>query len=466
MSEQVPRDPVRRSVGTAAATAGGQGPDLRSRNMARQLTRRQFSRGVLATGAWAAAAVRSSARGSFGANEKIRAAVIGCRTRGPQLAKNIVRTGHLELAALCDCDDEVIADALRRISESVPLPSQLRTVKDFRNVIDDKSIDAVFIAVPDHWHAIITIMALQAGKHVYIEKPASYNINEGKAMAAAQRRYPRQTVLVGTQQRSARHFAEAKQFVDSRALGRIGFARAWITNDKGALPRVPDSDPPASLDYDLWLGPAPYRPYNKYRVHYNWHFMRDTGTGYIANWGAHWLDVVRWFLGVDLPDAVSSHGVKLIDDIKEWPDTHTVLFEYLGLTVLWEQRIWTEYALNGKPCGVEFHGDRGAMFIDRRGWTFYPKGTEGQAIFHPGREEFMSLRHVEHFADCIRGESKPVSGIDEGHRTAILCHLGNIAATVHRRLEFDAGNQEIKRDPEAAGHMSRPYRKGYELPEI
>ena len=451
---------------TGAATTDGQDPDLRSLNMARQITRRQFARGVLATGAWSAAAARSSARGTFAANEKIRAAVIGCRTRGPQLAKRVVTSRQLELATLCDCDDAVLAEARQKIQVDVPLPPSLRTVKDFRNVIDDKSIDAVLIAVPDHWHAIMTIMALKAGKHVYIEKPVSYNISEGKAMVAAQRKYPRQTVLVGTQQRSSRHFAEAKQFVDSGALGRIGFARAWITNDQGALPRVPDSDPPASLDYDLWLGPAPYRPYNKNRVHYNWHFMRDTGTGYMANWGAHWLDMVRWFLGVGLPDAASSHGVKLIDDSKEWPDTHTVLFEYRGLTVLWEQRIWTEYALNGKPCGVEFHGDRGAMFIDRQGWTFYPKGADGKAIPHEGTEDFMTERHVEHFADCIRGESKPVAGIDEGHRTAILCHLGNIAATVHRRLEFDGKSQEIKSDVEAARHMTRQYRDPWHLPVL
>ncbi len=312
----------------------------------------------------------------------------------------------------------------------------------------------------------MTIMALQAGKHVYIEKPLSYNINEGKAMVAAQRKYPRQTVLVGTQQRSTRHFVEVKEFVESGALGKIGFARAWITNDKGALPRVPDGDPPASLDYDLWLGPAPYRPYNKYRGHYNWHFMRDTGTGYMANWGAHWLDIVRWFLGLDLPDAVSSHGVKLIDDIKEWPDTHTVLFEYPGLTVLWEQRIWTEYGLNGKGSGVELHGDRGAMFINRRGWTFYPKGTKGKAIPHEGRPDFMTERHIEHFAACMRGESKPIAGVDEGHRTAILCHLGNIAATVHRRLEFDGKGQEIKGDAEAAGYMGRQYRDPWRLPVL
>jgi len=270
--------------------------------MSRQLTRRQFSREVLAAGAWAATAARTSAQDSFAANEKIRVAVIGCRIRGPQLARNIVRCGHLELAALCDCDDEVIAEAQRKIRKDVLLPARLWTTRDFRDVLDDSSIDAVFIAVPDHWHAIMTILALQAGKHVYVEKPASYNINEGKAMTEAQRKHPHQIVLVGTQQRSARHFSEAKQFVDSKALGQIGFARAWITNDKGALPRVPDTDPPASLDYDLWLGPAPYRPYNKYRVHYNWHFMRDTGTGYMANWGAHWLDVVRWFLNVDSPE--------------------------------------------------------------------------------------------------------------------------------------------------------------------
>lgn len=429
-----------------------------------RITRRQFSAGLLTAGTLTAA--RASVVKAFAANESIRAAVIGCRTRGPQLAKKIVASPRLELATLCDCDAESLSTAREKIAKDVPLPPRLRSVNDFRNILDDASVDAVFIAVPDHWHAVMTLLALQAGKHVYLEKPASYNINEGKAMVAARRKHPRQTVLVGTQQRSARHFADAKRFIDSGALGKIGFARAWITNDKGALPRVDNSDPPESLDYELWLGPAPYRLYNKYRVHYNWHFMRDTGTGYMANWGAHWLDVVRWFLGVDLPEAVSAHGVKVIDDIKEWPDTHTVMYEYPGLTVLWEQRIWTGYRLNGKACGVEFHGDRGAMFIDRQGWTFYPEDRESKPIEHAGTEDFMTKRHVENFADCIRGEAKPVSGIDEGHRTAILCHLGNIAATVRRRIAFDAASQTIRDDPEAIAMMSRKYRDHWPLPSI
>jgi len=429
-----------------------------------KITRRQFSAGLLTAGTLAA--TRSSVLGIPGSNETIRTAVIGCRTRGPQLAKRVILSRNFELKALCDCDAAALAQARKKIEVDVPLPAGVRTAKDFRKVLDDKDIDAVFLAVPDHWHAIMTILALQSGKHVYLEKPASYNIDEGKAMVAAQRKYARQTVLVGTQQRSARHFAEAKQYIDSGELGRIGFVRAWITNDKGALPRVPDADPPASLDYDLWLGPAPYRPYNEYRVHYNWHFMRDTGTGYMANWGAHWLDVVRWFLNVDLPGAVSSHGIKVVDDIKEWPDTHTVIYEYPSTTVLWEQRIWTRYPINGRSCGVEFHGDRGAMFIDRQGWTVYPKGAKSKAIEHPGTEDSMTQRHVDHFADCIRGEAEPVSGIDVGHRTATLCHLGNIAATVRRRLVLDTNAQAITGDAEAAGYMTRQYRTPWRLPAL
>ena len=427
-----------------------------------RITRRDFSAGLL--GAGALAAVRQSKLNAFAANETMRTAVIGCRTRGPQLAKRVIAANHLKLAALCDCDADVLKHARKYIAHDMPVPPGVRDVKDFRRVLDDPSIDVVFIATPDHWHAVMTIMALQAGKHVYIEKPASFNINEGKAMVAAQQKYKSQTVQVGSQQRSARHFAEAKQFIDAGGLGRVAFARAWITNDKGTLPPVPDSAPPTSLDYDLWLGPAPFRPYNKNRLHYSWHFMRDTGTGYMANWGAHWLDVVRWFLDIDLPSAVSSHGVKLIDDIKEWPDTHTVLYEYPDITVLWEQRIWTTYGVHDKSCGVEFHGDRGVMFIDRHGWTFYPKG--GKPVEHPGTEDFMTIRHVENFVECIRGNAKPAASIEQGHHTAILCHLGNMAATVQRRLKFDPATQTIQNDAEATDLMSRQYRAPWSLPAV
>ena len=429
-----------------------------------QITRRHFSLGLLTAGTLAAA--KASARGAFPANERIRAAVIGCRIRGPQLAKRVLRVRRLELAALCDCDLEVLAGARRKIAAETELPPRLQAVQDFRRILDDPSIDAVFIATPDHWHAIMMLMALQTGKHVYVEKPASYNIEEGKAMVAGHRKYPRQAVLVGTQQRSSPHFAEARRFVKSGALGHVGFVRAWITNDKGFLPRVPDRDPPRTLDYDLWLGPAPDRPYNENRLHYNWHFMRDTGTGYMGNWGAHWLDVARWFLDLGLPRAVSGHGVKAVGDIKEWPDTHTALYEYPGLTLLWEQRIWTGYALNDKPCGVEFHGVSGALFIDRHGWTFYPKDADRRPVSHPGTEEGMTLRHVEHFAACMDNQTNPASDIGEGHKTAVLCHLGNIAATVGRRIEFDGAREMIRNDNEAAALMSRQYRDSWRLLQL
>jgi predicted dehydrogenase len=428
------------------------------------ITRRSFSSGLLTAGA--ITAFHPSTLNAFVAGEKIRAAVIGCRIRGTQLAKRVLDNDRLELVALCDCDAAVLDDAKKSITAKASLPAGLRTTGDFRKIIDDKTIDAVFIATPDHWHAIMAILAIQSGKHVYLEKPASYNIDEGKAMVAAHVKHPELTFVVGTQQRSAPHFADAREFVRSGELGRIGFVRAWVNYDQGKIPNVPDSDPPSTFDYGLWLGPAPHRPYNEACVHYNWHFMHHTGTGYAGNWGAHWLDIARWYLDVDLPNACSAHGVKVYDDAQEWPDTHTAIFEYPDLTLLWEQRNWTEHKIQNRQSGIEFHGEQGAVLLDRGGWTFYPKAGGRKSQSHRASGPDMTIPHIANFADCIAGAASPAAPIEEGHRTAVLCHLANIAARVHRRIEFDPQTQTIPHDKEAASYTSRTYRDPWKLPTV
>jgi len=416
-------------------------------------------RGFLKTSAVAATASAVGKVSAAGANERIGAAVIGCRNRGRNVAGAFHGTGRFDLVTICDCDQAMIDDAMKKLGKN--LPRQPRQVKDFQRVLDDKDIDAIINATPDHWHAQITNMALQAGKHVYLEKPASHNINEGKAMVAVQKKHPNLIVLVGSQQRSGQHFKDAKEFIDSGALGKIGFCRAWITNNRQVIPRIPDSAPPKSLDYDMWIGPAPYRPYNENRVHYNWRFIKDYGTGETANWGAHMLDVVRWYMDIGFPKSVSAFGGQhVVKDAKEWPDTQTIIYEYPELTVLWEQRSWTGFKMNGTDCGVEFDGHKGSLVISRQGWTFYPKG--GKPVEH-GKSD-LSGAHVRNFADSIQGSARPAASIEEGRKTATMCHLGNIAVAVNRRLEFDAKTQTIKNVPEADKYMGRQYRKPWKLP--
>ncbi|UCD29483.1 MAG: Gfo/Idh/MocA family oxidoreductase [Planctomycetota bacterium] len=408
-----------------------------------------------------AALVTASAAGKAvaGANERIPAAVIGVRNRGKQVANAFQGSGRFDMVSICDCDRSMMDKAMVDLQKK--LPTKPRLVQDFRRVLDDKNIGAIINATPDHWHALITTMALEAGKHVYLEKPASYNINDGRAMVVAQKKHPKLTVLVGTQQRSGQHFKDARQFVTEGGLGKVAFSRAWITHTRPVIPIIPDSDPPTSLDYEMWLGPAPYRPYNKNRVHYNWHFMKDYGTGEMGNWGTHWLDIIRYMMNLDLPESVSGTGGKFVfRDAKEWPDTQTLTFEYPDLTLLWEERLWTNFRIHDMACGAELGGEKGSLVIDREGWTFYPK--KGEPVKHPGSP--LTEPHVKNFANCIAGSAKPVSSIEEGHKSAILCHLGNIAVALNRRLEFDSVTQTIKNIPEANSYFGREYRKPWKLP--
>jgi predicted dehydrogenase len=345
---------------------------------------------------------------------------------------------------------------LEKVLDKKPKQSQ-----DFREVLDDKDVDVVVNATPDHWHALITCLALDAGKHVYTEKPASYCIDDGKAMVAAQERHPELVVQVGTQQRSGQHFIDAKAFIDGGGLGTLGFARAWIVHDRGATRNAPDSAPPATLDYDLWLGPGPERPYNENFCHYNWHWLRDFGTGEMGNWGAHWLDVARWLAGLDLPQSVAGFGgTYVVHDDKEWPDTQTVLYEYPGFTLLWEQRLWTKYGVNGRGSGVEIGGELGSIVIDRGGWTFFPK--EGEPVQYQNSD--LELAHARNFADAIQGKAKTTASMETGHKSAVLCHLGNITALLNRRLEFDAESQSFPNDAEARAFLARDYRSPWMLP--
>jgi predicted dehydrogenase len=405
------------------------------------------------------AALSLARPGAAGPNDRIRTAVIGCRNRGPQVATACLKSGQFEIATLCDCDSIMFDIAMKNLEDL--LKKKPKFEKDFRRVLEDKDIDAVIVATPDHWHAAMTVLALDAGKHVYVEKPASYNVQDGKEMVAAQDKHANLAVLVGSQQRSGKHFAEARDFIKSGALGKIAFCRAWITHRRALVPVVPDSTPPASLDYDLWLGPAPLRPYNENRVHYNWRFFRDYGTGEMGNWAAHWLDIVRWCLDLDYPKSVTGYGGTYVDhDAKEWPDTQTVLYEYPDLTVLWELRLWTNFELQGADAGAEFDGDKGSVVISRNGWRFYP--PDGRFQDHASSE--TEVRHATNFAEAIRGAAKPVAPMLEGHKTSVLCHMGNIAVTANRRLEFDAATQTFANDAEANTHLARTYRTPWSLP--
>jgi predicted dehydrogenase len=415
------------------------------------VSRRAFLRSSAAA-AVAAGAAPATARAS--ANERIGIAVVGCRNQGANVAGWAGHSGDFDLVGVCDCDTAMSDGAIDKLKDH--LRPGYKVTQDFREILDDKRVDAVIFAVPDHWHGLMTCMALDAGKHVYVEKPASYNIADGKAMVAANQANPELVVQVGTMQRSGQHFQDAYQFVREGNLGKIGFARAWILHERGALPAVPDEAPPETMDYDMWVGPAPYQPYNREKVHYNWHWQREYGTGEMGNWGAHWIDICMWYAGLGFPSAASGHAGQFVTkDIKEWPDTQTIVYEYPETTLLWEQRIWLNDGLGGgRRTGSEIIGDKGAVIIDRGGWTFRPH--DGDPVNHPASD--LGVPHIKNFAAAIRGQEEPNSNIEQGHACATLCHLGNMVALAGRSLKFDPVSQNVVDDPDAKALQDRPYR--------
>ena len=410
----------------------------------------------------AAVAALSAAPRTTSANDRINVGVIGCRNRGTTVASIMLRSGDFHVTTICDCDDEMLAKALadERLKD---VAGAVRQEKDFRRLLDDQSLDAVIVATPDHWHAAMTVMALDAGKHVYLEKPASFNIVDGRAMVAAQAEHADRVVHVGTQQRSGRHFMDAKDFIASGGLGKVAFCRASCLSERHTVPIVPDSDPPANLDYDMWVGPAAMRPYNVELLHYNWHFVYDFGTGDMGNWGAHWLDVLRWLLDLDLPASAAAYGGQFINhDAKEWPDTQTVMYQFPELTMLWELRHWTRFMPGGGHGNCcEIDGDKGSLIIHRSGWKFYPRDRDAEAAEHPGSD--LDGSHVKNFAQAVRGEAASAAPITEGHKSAVLCHLGNITARLNRSVQFDPVAQTIVGDSEAEAMMGREYRKPWSL---
>lgn len=391
-------------------------------------------------------------------NGKVVLGFIGLHGRGKDLLRGFTAFDDVEVAYLCDVDRNVLPAALKALPARHS--RQPQEVQDLRRIFDDKSVDAVVVATPDHWHALATVWACQAGKHVYVEKPVSHNVVEGRRMVEAARKFDR-VVQVGTQRRSAEHLKQAAELVRGGKLGKVPFARTWIAGNRPSIGHKPDGKPPAGVDYDLWLGPAPRRAFNPNRFHYNWHWWWDYGTGELGNNGIHALDVVRLLTGLDAPHRVSSGGGRLFyDDDRETPDTHIATFDFPGCTVVWEHRIWAKTGLRNKAFGIELVGEKGTLVVDDAGW--HVENGPDVSVKASGGER----THLRNFLDCLASGKRPNADIDEGHRSTRLCHLGNIAYRLGRTLRFDGARETILDDAEANRLLGRSYRKGFELPTI
>ncbi len=423
-------------------------------------TRREF----LAASALTLSAA-SYTRAADKPNEKVRVAVMGLRVRGKQLAPVFAAVPGVELTHLVDPDPAMVKPALDAL-KAPDSPPKIET--DIRKVLDDKTVTAIVVSAPDHWHALATIWAAERGKHVYVEKPVSHNLIEGRRMVDAARKY-KVVIQAGTQRRSSTSVAAAREYVQSGKLGKVAFARAWITGGRPNIGHTKPETPPKGVDYSLWLGPAD-GAFTKNRFHYNWHWFWDLGTGEIGNNGIHGLDAARNILGVDAPTKISCSGGKYYyDDDQQTPDTQIAAFDFptgpggaAGCTLIWEHRVWEQKGQGpeGQSYGISIHGDKGTMLFTNDAWQI--RGGDGTAEKPKGD---MVATHVSNFVAAVRGTEKPNAEIEIGHTSTRLCHLGNIAFRTGKTLKFDA-KTETTDDPTANKLLGREYRKGFELPAV
>ena len=430
-----------------------------------------------AAGATAAAGLPAQTASSqdrvAGANRRVRVALIGCGGMGTGDLRDMLRSGA-QCVALCDVDDAQSAKVRDLVGRDFSQTPDVVT-RDFRQVLDRADIDAVIVATPDHWHALPTVMACEAGKDVYVEKPLSLTIGEGRVMVDVARRQKR-VVQMGTQQRSAQHYADAVEYVKSGKLGKIRVVKAWAYQDwMGNVPKVPDSEPPATVDYDLWLGPAQKRPFNKNRFHFNFRWYYDYSGGLMTDWGAHMIDVANWGMGVTAPKAAVSVGGKFgfPDDAEETPDTQQALWEYDGFSLMWEHATAIGQGPYMRDHGVAFHGNNGVLVVDRGGWEVLPETESppgqtkryrmtGEPRRGTGGGDYH-LAHVRNFLDCMDSRQAPRSDVEIGHNSMLACHLGNIAFRVGRRVQWDAKAERIVGDDEAQKLVMKPYRAPWSL---
>ncbi|MEO8026267.1 MAG: Gfo/Idh/MocA family oxidoreductase [Bryobacteraceae bacterium] len=413
-------------------------------------------------------AATASGPRALAASDKVNVAIIGVRGRGRALAGEFSAVSGANVAALVDVDENV----LRKVSGEFEAAHgrRPRLFGDMRRVFEDKSIDAVAIATPDHWHAPAAILACQAGKDVYVEKPCSHNVREGQALVAAARKY-RRIVQHGTQSRSIEAVNEAIGMVHAGRIGNVLMAKAWDVQKRADIGHKADAAVPAGVDYDTWVGPAEWMPFNPNRYHYNWHWNWNFGTGDMGNDGAHQVDQARWALGVDFPTEVTGFGRKLFfDDDQVTPDTMVINFNYPGKVLMFEMRIWNPYGMDGVDNGMAVYGSDGMMQIGRwagetASWKLFDKSGK---VVQTGAKDTTrgGESHVRNFVECVRSRKAPNAEIEVGYTTTVHLHLGNIAARLGRNLKFDAKTQTIPGDAEATAMLGRKYRDHWGTPHI
>jgi predicted dehydrogenase len=406
-------------------------------------------------------------------NEKVVLGVMGVNSRGLYLAEQFAKLKNAEVGFICDVDEAAMNKAIAAVEKITG--KRPKGIKDVRQLLEVKDLDALAIAAPDHWHAPAAIMACQAGKHVYVEKPCAHNPAEGEMLVEAARKHNR-LVQMGSQRRSFPSLMEAMQSLREGVIGRVYFAKGWYANNRKPIGVGKAAPVPAGLDFDLWQGPAPRREFKDNLVHYNWHWFWHWGTGEALNNGTHEIDVMRWGLGVDFPTKVSSGGGRFAyKDDWETPDTQTITFEFPNNTAMtWEGRSCNNFPVEGAGRGTIFYGERGSMVIpggaaykiyDEKNKvvkevTSSAKADAANTVSATGDQD---AQHLLNFVEAVRDQAKLTAPIAEGHKSTLLPQLGNIAYRVGRVLNCDPTNGHILNDKEASKLWSREYEKGWKV---
>jgi len=402
---------------------------------------------------------------AFAANDKISVACIGVRGRGNSVMQSFAAEPDCAVTHICDVNEATRrqrAEEMKQKTGHMP-----KMVNDYRTLLDDKSVDALMVATPDHWHALPTIHGCLAGKDVYVEKPASHNILEGKTAVAAARKHGR-IVQVGTQIRSAPFLREAADYVKSGALGRVIYGRAWETDRNGAVHLAADGEPPPGFDYELWQGPAPERRYNASIVGGAWRWLFDYGTGDLGNDGVHRIDYCRYVMGLEgMPQAIYCSGGKFFfQDDQQWPDTMLISYEYPGKILQYEMRLWSKPRLFGATEGAAIYGENGWMLLTNNSWKAHD--SAGKLVKQgEGDSAKTQQAHIRNFLDAVRSRKRESLNqeIYSGHVSTAMCHAGNISWRTGKKLRFDPKTESFD-DQEANRYLGREHRKGFELPDV
>ncbi|HXB73736.1 MAG TPA: Gfo/Idh/MocA family oxidoreductase [Candidatus Acidoferrales bacterium] len=402
----------------------------------------------------------SAARVS-GANDRIRIGLIGSGGRGREDWGTFLKQPEVEPVAVCDVYDPFREKGIGMTE------GRAKGFKDFRKLLDQKDIDSVIVATPDHWHAIITIAACEAGKDVYCEKPLSLAAAEGRKMVEAARQHQR-VVQTGSQQRSGSHYAQAVKLIQDGGIGQVHRIDAGMQRNivPGLKPTEMATGLSPALDWDMWLGPAPKRPFDPFRCIYNFRWFWDYSGGQMTNWGAHHLDIARWICGAEAPTEIAGFGGRYaLTDGGETPDVQQVTYQFGKVVVN-----WTSSEINAaRPFTLDIHGTKGTLTLLRGGFQVSPemlgsgkeKTAAMEALQIKGND--LNIAHARNFLDCVKSRQRPNADVEEGHRSAVMCHLGNISTRLGRSIRWDAAKEQVVGDTEANQMLVRPYRGQWKI---